>query len=128
MEVTDYINNIKDTQRRKDCQLLIGMMKKISNEKPKIWRNSIVGFGSYHYKYESGLEGDWLLTGFSSRTQNISIYIVAGFDKYEELLSKLGKHKTGKSCLYVKQLSDLNLEVLENLIVQSYQYCYRKYK
>ncbi|MBQ0735709.1 DUF1801 domain-containing protein [Aquimarina celericrescens] len=103
------------------------MMKRISNSSPVIWRNSIVGFGSYHYTYESGTEGDWLITGFSSRAQNISIYIIAGFDQYEALLSKLGKHKTGKSCLYIKSLADVDIDILETLITKSYQYVLEKY-
>ncbi|GAA4270916.1 DUF1801 domain-containing protein [Aquimarina gracilis] len=127
MSITKYLDNIKDPQRKQDCLLLVDIMKRISNEEPEIWRNSIVGFGSYHYKYESGTKGDWLKTGFSSRAQNISIYIIAGFDRYEELLAKLGKYKTGKSCLYVKQLADIDLDVLETLIAESYQYVSKQY-
>ncbi|MFD2188591.1 DUF1801 domain-containing protein [Aquimarina celericrescens] len=127
MSITEYLDNIKDPQRKQDCLLLVDMMKRISNSSPVIWRNSIVGFGSYHYTYESGTEGDWLITGFSSRAQNISIYIIAGFDQYEALLSKLGKHKTGKSCLYIKSLADVDIDILETLITKSYQYVLEKY-
>ncbi|MBQ4820293.1 DUF1801 domain-containing protein [Aquimarina sp. MMG016] len=128
MDIEEYLNDIKNDQRKQDCQTLLDLMKKVSKEEPRIWRNSIVGFGSYHYRYESGTEGDWLLTGFSSRSQNISIYIMAGFDRYEEFLSKLGKHKIGKSCLYVKQLSDIDMNVLESMINDSYHYAADKYQ
>ncbi len=127
VSITEYLDNIKDPQRKQDCLLLVDMMKRISNSSPVIWRNSIVGFGSYHYAYESGTEGDWLITGFSSRAQNISIYIIAGFDQYEALLSKLGKHKTGKSCLYIKSLANVDIDILETLITKSYQYVSEKY-
>ncbi len=94
---------------------------------PVIWGDSIVGFGAYHYKYESGREGDWFITGFYPRKQNISIYIMTGFDKHEELISKLSKYKTGKSCLYVKRLDDVNINLLEKLIRQSFNYMKKTY-
>ncbi len=84
-----------------------------------MWGSSIVGFGNYHYKYESGREGDWFLTGFSPRKQNLTLYIMPGFAQYDELMKKLGKHKTGKSCLYIKSLEDINLPTLKQLIQQS---------
>ena len=88
----------------------------------------MVGFGSYHYKYDSGREGDWFLTGFSPRKQNLTIYIMPGFDKYDSLMKKLGKHKTGKSCLYISKLEDVDTKVLKELIKQSFQYMKKKYK
>ena len=94
-------------------------MQGITGELPKMWGNSIIGFGSYHYKYKSGREGDWFLTGFSPRKQSFTLYIMAGFSKYEELLSKLGKFTTGKSCLYIKRLSDVDLSVLETICIRS---------
>lgn len=84
-----------------------------------MWGDSIVGFGSYHYKYESGREGDWFLTGFSPRKQNLTLYITSNFSRYEELMAKLGKYKTSKSCLYIKRLADLDLNILQELIIQS---------
>lgn len=127
MTVKEYLENIKNEERKSDCQTLFDMMKKISQSEPKIWHRNIIGFGSYHYKYESGTEGYWLITGFSSRSQNISIYILAGFDRYQELLSKLGTYKTGKSCLYIKRLSDIDMDILELMIKDSFQYISKKY-
>lgn len=92
-----------------------------------MWGPSIVGFGSYHYKYESGREGDWPKTGFSPRKQNLTLYIMDGFDKYDELMAKLGKHKTGKSCLYVKRLSDIDTGVLTKLVKASVAHFDKKY-
>ncbi|WP_243405470.1 DUF1801 domain-containing protein [Solimicrobium silvestre] len=102
-----------------DCTALNKLISKALNEPPKMWGASIVGFGSYHYKYESGREGDSCLTGFSSRKGDISIYLVADFPGQDELLERLGKHKRGKGCLYVRQLSEIDLNVLEQLIVGS---------
>lgn len=92
-----------------------------------MWGSSIVGFGSYHYKYASGREGDWFLTGFASRKRDLTIYIVSGFENYEVLLDKLGKHKTAKSCLYIKQLADLDLKVLKALVSASVKYMKQTY-
>lgn len=93
-------------------------MEKATGEEPRLW-GSIVGFGDYHYRYESGREGDWFLAGFAPRKQNLSLYIMAGFDKYDELLSRLGKYKTGKACLYINKVEDVDLEVLEELVRRS---------
>ncbi len=117
--VDAYLEQIADEARREDCRTLVRIMKKVTGAKPRMWGTSIVGFGSYHYKYASGREGDWPLTGFSSRQRDLTLYIMAGFSRYEELMAKLGKHKTGKSCLYVKRLSDIDLEVLERLVTAS---------
>jgi len=92
-----------------------------------MWGSSIVGFGEYHYVYESGREGDMLSIGFSPRTQNLSIYIMSGFSDYAELMGQLGKHKTGKSCLYIKKLSDVDLDVLTLVLEKSYQFVLDKY-
>ena len=97
----------------------LDIMMEVTGEKPKMWGPSIVGFGSYHYVYASGREGDWPLTGFSPRKQALTLYIMAGFGHYDELMSRLGKHKTGKSCLYVKRLSDIDESVLRELIAAS---------
>jgi len=115
--VEAYLSAIEDGTRRKDCEELAGLMAKATKQPPKMWGTSIVGFGSYHYKYESGREGDSCLTGFSSRKGDISIYLVANFPGEQELLSKLGKHRMGKGCLYVRRLSDVDLKVLEQLVV-----------
>jgi len=117
--VDSYLAAIVDEARRKDCEALAKLMTRATKQPPKMWGASIVGFGSYHYKYESGREGDSCLTGFSSRKSDITLYLVASFPGQEELLAKLGKHKRGKGCLYIRQLSDVNPKVLEQLIVGS---------
>ena len=94
-------------------------MKEVTGEEPKMWGDSIVGFGDYHYQYASGREGNWFLAGFSPRKQNLTLYIMAGFDNYDTLLSQLGKYKTGKSCLYINKIADVNLDVLKELVQQS---------
>jgi Domain of unknown function (DU1801) len=117
--VDGYIAAIDDESRRKDCAVLARLMAKASKQKPKMWGTSIVGFGSYHYKYESGREGDSCLTGFSSRKGDISIYLMASFPGHDELLSRLGKHKMAKACLYIRKLSDVDVKVLEQLVAGS---------
>lgn len=117
--VESYLSAIKDEDRRKDCEALARLMTKATKHQPMMWGTSIVGFGSYHYKYESGREGDSCLTGFSSRKGDISVYIVASFPGREQLLSKLGKHKAGGGCLYIRKLGDVDLKVLEQLVVGS---------
>jgi hypothetical protein len=117
--VEKFLTAIKDEQTRMDCFEIAKIMKQATKSEPKMWGTSIVGFGSYYYKYASGREGDWMLTGFSPRKQNITLYIMAGFDRYEELLKKLGKHSTGKSCLYIKRLADVDRKVLKELIAES---------
>ena len=97
-------------------------MKKITKEEPKMWGPSIIGFGSYHYKYASGREGDFFLTGFSPRKQSLTLYIISGFKRYDELMKKLGKHKTGSSCLYINKLEDIDMKVLKELITESVKY------
>jgi len=114
--VSKFIRAIPDNRLRKDCQLLTRLMSEATGARPKMWGPSIVGFGCYHYKYASGREGDWFLTGFSPRKANLTLYIMSGFDEVEDLLAKLGKHKTGKSCLHVRSLEDLDLAVLKRLI------------
>lgn len=100
---------------------MLALMKQVTKSELKMWGSSMVGFGSYHYKYESGREGDWFLAGFSPRKQNLTLYVMAGFENYAELLKKLGKHKTGKSCLYVKRLEDIDMKVLKELLTKSFQ-------
>ncbi len=114
--VPAYLAAIEDVQRREDCKVLITLMSKVTGQKPKMWGTSIVGFGSYHYKYESGREGDSCLVGLSSRKGDISLYFVGEFEGRESLLAQLGKHKTAKACLYVKRVADIKLPVLEKLV------------
>lgn len=114
--VEDYINTIKHDEQKKDCRVLLKMMKKHTKNDPKLWGKSIVGFGEYAYKGKSGREGTWFQTGFSPRKGNISIYIISGVDNHEALLKKLGKHKTGVGCLYINSLEDIDKKVLEELI------------
>lgn len=117
--VTAFINAIEDETRRRDCQTLVQLMRETTGTRPKMWGSSIVGFGSRHYRYESGREGDWFLTGFSPRKQDLTLYIVPGVNRYPAILKRLGKHKTGVSCLYIKQLGDVDLAVLRELIETS---------
>jgi hypothetical protein len=115
-----YMAGIEDDDRRRDCKDLAAMMKRITGRNPKMWGTSIVGFGSYHYKYDSGHEGDCCAVGFSSRKGNISVYLNAGYEaKSRKLLSRLGKHKTAKACLYIKRLSDVQIPILERLVAQA---------
>jgi hypothetical protein len=117
--VNDFLNKIADAQRREDCFALAKLMEEATGCEPKMWGPSIVGFGSYHYKYESGREGDWLMTGFSPRKQDLTLYIMLGFEKHGDLMKQLGKHRTAKSCLYIKRLSDVHVPTLKKLIKAS---------
>lgn len=117
--VAAYIDAIPDETRRQDCRALAKLMARASGHKPTMWGKSIVGFGSYHYKYESGREGDSCLTGFSSRKGDISIYLLADFPGRSKLLTQLGRHKAGKGCLYVRALADVNPETLEQIVAAS---------
>ena len=117
--VSDFLSNIGDETRRSDCAKVVALMERITGEPPTMWGSSIVGFGSYHYRYESGREGNWFRTGFSPRKNDLTIYCVSGVKRHPELLKKLGKFKTGVSCLYLKRLADVDLKVLENLIESS---------
>jgi hypothetical protein len=118
-DVIAYLNSIEHDKRREDCFVVLEIMKQVTGEEPKMWGSSIVGFGDYHYKYESGREGDWFLTGFAPRKNALTLYIMAGFDGYGELLSKLGKYKTGKACLYVNKIENIDLEILRELVAKS---------
>jgi hypothetical protein len=117
--VADYLAAIEDEGRRKDCEVLCELMAKATKQPPKMWGTSIVGFGSYHYRYESGREGDTCLVGFSSRKGDISVYGLAGSPEREKLLGMLGKYKSGKGCLYIRKLSDIDLKVLRQLVASS---------
>ena len=114
--VTQFLNQIPDAARRDDCVAVAKMMEEITGSKPQMWGPSIVGFGTWRYKYASGHEGDWPVAAFSPRKQDLTLYLTPGFQKREELMSQLGKHKSGKSCLYIKRLSDIHLPTLKKLI------------
>ena len=117
--VDEFLKAIPDERRRKDCFTVLELMKNTTDEEPKMWGDAIVGFGAYHYKYASGREGDWFLTGFSPRKQNLTLYIMSGFEEYNDLLNKLGKYKTGKARLYINKLEDVDLLVLQELVTKS---------
>ncbi|MBO3700515.1 DUF1801 domain-containing protein [Roseivirga sp. E12] len=125
--VEEFLAGVKDEQKKADCLELKAMMEKVTNTPAKMWGTSIVGFDQYHYKYDSGREGDFMKVGFSPRAQNVTVYIMPGFERYPELMGNLGKHKTGKSCLYIKKLDDVDREVLEELVQGSYDYMTKKY-
>ena len=118
--VGEFLASVENKRRREDGFTVLKMMKEITGLEPEMWGPSIIGFGSYHYKYESGREGDIFLTGFSPRKQSMSLYIMDGFDGYDELLTKLGKHRKGASCLYINKLADVNMDVLRELVQQSF--------
>lgn len=117
--VAAYLAGIADPARRADCKRVAAMMRAVTGERPSMWGTSIVGFGAYRYQYESGRTGDWPITGFSSRKQDLTLYIMPGFRRYDALLSQLGKHKHGKSCLFIKRLSDVDFDVLTELVRES---------
>ena len=117
--VEDFLDQIENEQRRADCFELLQICSEVTGEPAKMWGENMVGFGKYHYQYKSGHEGEWFLTGFSPRKQNLTIYILAGFQDYEDLLKDLGKHKTSSSCLYLKKLDDVDRRVLKKVIAAS---------
>jgi hypothetical protein len=117
--VTDFLNRVENDTKREDSFTILELMKEVTGVEPIMWGDSIIGFGSYHYKYASGREADWFLTGFSPRVQNLTLYIMDGFDEYDALLGKLGKHSTGKSCLYVRHLENVDLDVLREMVEKS---------
>ena len=120
--VGDFLTSVKNKRRREDGFTLLEMMREITKLEPEMWGPSIIGFGSYHYKYESGREGEIFLTGFSPRKQSLSLYIMDGFDGRDDLLTKLGKHRRGASCLYVNKLADVNIDVLRELVQRSFEH------
>ena len=117
--VVDYLNTVENDVKRADSFAILNLMQEVTGEKPIMWGVSIVGFGTYRYKYASGRQAEWFLTGFAPRKQNLTLYIMSGFSNYEMLLGQLGKHKTGKSCLYINKLEDVNLDVLRKLVKES---------
>ena len=120
--VEKFLDGVKDAKKREDSYIILKIMKQITKADPKMWGTSMIGFGSYHYKYSSGREGDWFVTGFSPRKQSLTLYIMSGISKYPDLLKKLGKFKTGKSCLYINKIEDIDIKILKELIKQSVGY------
>lgn len=127
VSVEAFIAAVPNEIRRRDAKTTLAMMKRVTGEKPKMWGPSMVGFGRYHYKYDSGREGDFFLTGFSPRAASMVVYILPGYEDNSDLLARLGKHKIGKSCLYINRFEDIDLKVLEQLVARSVDYMRRKY-
>jgi hypothetical protein len=123
--VTDFLNSVSDEKKRQDSFTILELMQEVTGAQPKMWGDSIVGFGTYHYKYASGREGDWFLVGFSPRKQNLTLYIMSGLDQSENLLQDLGKYKTGKSCLYINRVADIDLQTLQKLVERSVEHMER---
>ena len=119
-DVEAFLDGIENDKRRKDCRAVVALMAEVTGEPPAMWGDSIIGFGSYHYRYATGREADWMATGVSPRKQSLTVYIQTGFQRHAELMEKLGRYTTGKSCLYVKRLEDVDTAVLRDLIRDSY--------
>ena len=120
--VNDYLNSVEDEKKREASFKVKELMEEVTGEEARMWGDSIVGFGHYNYKYASGREGEWMLVGFAPRKKNLTLYIMSGFDEYDDLLDKLGKHSTGKSCLYINKLEDVDTDVLRDLVDKSVQH------
>ena len=125
--VRDFIDGVKNKKRREDADVVLKLMRRITRKQPRMWGPSIIGFDEYHYKYESGREGEICMIGFSPRAQALTLYLMSGFREYGPLLKKLGKHKKSKACLYINRLEDVNLEVLEEIIDRAYRHARKKY-
>lgn len=125
--VTAFLNSIDDPRKKKDARKVASMMRRATGHRAKMWGPSIVGYGRYHYKYDSGREGDFMLTGFSPRKQAMTIYIIPGFTPFQALMDKLGKYKSSRSCLYIRKLEDVDEAVLEKLINQSVKLMRKRY-
>lgn len=117
--VVAFLNGVSNKKRREDSFKVLALMGEITGEEPIMWGSSIIGFGCYQYKYASGRAGEWFVTGFAPRKQALTLYIMSGFSEYDELLGKLGKHTTGKACLYIKKIEDVDIDVLRELIEKS---------
>jgi predicted CopG family antitoxin len=117
--VSDFIDTVAEEKRRQDCRVVLDLMEAATKASPEMWGSSIVGFGRYRYKGKSGREGEWMITGFSPRKNDLTIYIMSGFEHFPDLMRRLGKYKTGKSCLYIKKLDDVDLNVLKELVEKS---------
>lgn len=122
LNVADFLKTVKDEHRRKECRTILDMMRKATGAEPVMWGSSIVGFGHYHYVYDSGREGDWFITGFSPRKGSLTVYLMGGLTQNNGLLDRLGKCKAGKGCLYIHSLKDVHLPTLQKLIQSSVKY------
>ena len=120
-DVEAFIDGIENEKRRADCRAVVEMMAEVTGEPPAMWGDSIIGFGSYHYKYPTGREGDWMATGVSPRKQSLTVYVMTGFARHAALMEKLGRYTTGKSCLYIKKLEDVDTGVLRELVRDSFE-------
>lgn len=127
-DVNAFINAADSERKRDDSFELLRLIKKITGEEPRMWGASIIGFGRYHYKYKSGREGDWFLSGFSPRKQSMTVYLTGGYSGSEDLLKKLGKHKVSVGCLYFKKLEDIDVSILEQLIINSVETLKERYR
>jgi hypothetical protein len=127
-DVEEFLDGVADERRRAECRAVMAMMRDVTGEEPRLWGPSIIGFGRYHYRYESGREGEWFLTGVAPRKGALTVYVMAGFDRYEELMARLGKHTTGKSCLYIKRLDDIDTDVLRELVDRSVRHTAATYR
>ena len=125
--VSAFLNSIEDPEKRRGCRRIAAMMREATGARPAMWGSSIVGYGRYHYRYASGREGDWFECGYSPRAQNITVYIMPGFEPFGDLMKRLGRHRTGKSCLYIKRLDDVDTDVLSQLIGASVVEMRRRY-
>lgn len=121
-KVEEFLNKIQDPTKQDDSFTILKLMKEVTQEEPVMWGDSIVGFGKHHYKYPIGIEGDSFMTGFSPQEQSLKLYIMTGFDNYDQLLTKLGTFKTGKSCLYINNLKDVDMDILKEIINKSVKY------
>jgi len=124
--VNVFLNKIENEEKRADSFEILKLMQQVTQQEPKMWGSSIIGFGNIHYKYASGREGDWFITGFSPRKQNLTLYVMGSFNPHTDLLKKLGKHKTGSGCLYINKLKDIDLKVLKELIKISFNAAAKK--
>jgi len=120
--VEAFLNSVEPEKKRQDSFAILELMREVTGEEPIMWGSSIIGFGSYHYKYASGREANWMLVGFAPRKQALTLYIMSGFEGYDELMANLGKHKTGKSCLYINKLDDVDRDTLRELVRQSVEH------
>lgn len=120
--VDAFLDAVDNERRRRDARAVLELMREVTGEEPVMWGDSIVGFGEYHYAYDSGREGDWFLAGFAPRKSNLVVYVMSGFPRHAELMERLGKHRTGSSCLYINKLDDVDLDVLRELVRRSVEH------
>lgn len=128
VSVRSFVDGVENETRRKDARALMKIFKDVTGMSPQMWGPSLIGYGRYHYKYESGREGEMLMTGFSPRKANLVLYIMPGYLDLEEKLARLGKHKLGKACLYINKLDDVDIDVLKEIIVYGVEYMQENYK